>query len=75
MTGEDGLKQYSEVTTATGYACSSDPRVHFGLGTSKTVREIEIKWPSGVRQVLRDVAADQALAVEEAVGVTGIPPA
>ena len=65
ITGEDGLKQYNQVTTAVGYACSSDPRVHFGLGASKTVREIEIKWPSGIRQTLRNIAADQILTVEE----------
>src|SRR5262249_21261693 len=32
ITGEDGLKQYNEATTAAGYACASDSRVHFGLG-------------------------------------------
>jgi hypothetical protein len=65
ITGEDGLKQYNEVTTAVGYACSSDSRVHFGLGASKVVREIEIRWPSGVHQVLRDVAADRIVTIEE----------
>lgn len=61
----DGAKQWNEATTATGYACSSDPRVHFGLGASKTVREIEIKWPSRIRQVLQNVAADEILTVTE----------
>ena len=65
ITGEDGAKQYNEVTTAVGYACSSDARVHFGLGASKTIREIDIKWPSRIHQVLHDVAADQILAIEE----------
>jgi enediyne biosynthesis protein E4 len=65
ITGEDGSKQYNEVTTATGYACSSDPRVHFGLGRSKTIREIDIMWPSRVHQDLRDVAADQILTITE----------
>ncbi len=65
ITGEDGLKQYNEVTTAVGYACSSDSRVHFGLGKSKTIREIEIKWPSGIHQTLQDVTADQILTVAE----------
>ncbi|HWR50530.1 MAG TPA: CRTAC1 family protein, partial [Bryobacteraceae bacterium] len=68
VTGEDGMKQYNEATTAVGYAGSSDPRVHFGLGGSKTVREIEIRWPSGVRQTLSNVAADQILTVEEPAG-------
>jgi enediyne biosynthesis protein E4 len=65
ITGEDGRKQYNEATTAVGYAGSSDPRVHFGLGSSKTVREIEIQWPSQIRQVLRNVPADQILTIEE----------
>jgi hypothetical protein len=65
ITGEDGLKQWNQVTTAVGYACSSDSRVHFGLGGSKMVREIAIRWPSGIRQTLRDVPADQVLTVEE----------
>ncbi len=65
ITGEDGLKQYNEVTTAVGYACSSDSRVHFGLGKSRTIREIEIKWPSGIHQTLHDVTSDQILTVAE----------
>ncbi len=65
ITGEDGMTQYNEVTTATGYACSSDSRVHFGLGASKVSREIEIKWPSGIRQVLRNEPADQVLTIKE----------
>jgi hypothetical protein len=65
ITGEDGMKQYNEATTAVGYACASDSRVHFGLGASKTIREIDIKWPSGIRQVLHNVAADQILTIEE----------
>jgi len=65
VTGEDGRIQYNEATTAVGYACASDSRVHFGLGASKMVREIDIKWPSGIQQVLKNVAADQILRVEE----------
>jgi len=65
LTGADGLVQYNHATTSTGYASSSDPRAHFGLGRAASAREIEILWPSGIRQVLRDVAADRVLAVTE----------
>ncbi len=65
VTTEDGKQQWNEATTAVGYASSSDPRVHFGLGANKKVREIEIRWPSGVRQVLRDVDVDRVLKVVE----------
>jgi len=65
LTAEDGSKQYSEVTTSIGYASSSDSRVHFGLGQSKSAKEIEVLWPSGIRQVLRDVAGDKIVTTEE----------
>jgi hypothetical protein len=65
LTGGSGRVQYNHVTTAVGYASSSDTRVHFGLGADRRAREIEIRWPSGVRQVLNDVPADQVLEVQE----------
>ena len=65
LTGESGRVQYDHVTTAVGYASSSDKRVHFGLGADRSVREIEIRWPSGTRQTLRNVAAGQVLRVRE----------
>jgi enediyne biosynthesis protein E4 len=65
ITTEDGNKQWNEATTAVGYASSSDPRVHFGLGKNEKIKEIEIHWPSGIKQILKDVAADQILTVEE----------
>jgi len=65
LTAEDGSIQWNEVTTAVGYASSSDPRVHFGLGKNRKIREIEIRWPSGIRQVLRDQGADRVLPIEE----------
>lgn len=65
LTAADGSKQWNEVTTAVGYASSSDPRVHFGLGKNTSIKEIDIRWPSGIHQVLRDVAVDQILQIEE----------
>jgi enediyne biosynthesis protein E4 len=65
VTTEDGLSQWNEATTAVGYAASSDSRVHFGLGKNRVIKDLEIRWPSGIKQVLHDVAADQILTVEE----------
>jgi hypothetical protein len=62
---EDGASQWNEVTTAVGYSASSDSRVHFGLGKNRLIKDLEIRWPSGIKQVLHDVAADQILRVEE----------
>ena len=57
--------QVDQMTTAVGYASSSNYGVHFGVGAAKTIEQIEIRWPSGVRQVLDNVPADQALTVTE----------
>jgi hypothetical protein len=65
ITDEVGARQYNEVTTAVGYASASDSRVHFGLGASETIREIDIKWPSRIHQVLHNVVADRILTIEE----------
>ncbi|MGA3189417.1 MAG: CRTAC1 family protein [Bryobacteraceae bacterium] len=65
LTADNGSMQYNHVTTSTGYASSSDPRVHFGLGTSRVAREIQILWPSGRKQVLHDVAVDRVIEVTE----------
>ena len=66
VTADDGTMQYNHVTTSTGYACSSDSRVHFGLANAALVKEIEIVWPSGIRQVLTNVKGDRIVSVTEA---------
>jgi hypothetical protein len=60
-----GVPQYNQVAFAAGYASSSAGPTHFGLGASKTVDLVEIRWPSGITQELRDVAADRILKVRE----------
>jgi len=65
VTDDRGFVQYNHATVSTGYAATSDHRVHFGLGQAKRIRELEIRWPSGVRQVLNDVAVNQILKVRE----------
>jgi hypothetical protein len=57
--------QYNHSTTAVGYNSSSDKRVHFGLGSAATIDRIELAWPSGIKQVLTNVKADQVLTVTE----------
>ena len=61
---EDG-DQWNRVTTAVGYASSSDRAVHFGLGTAREVKRIEIEWPSGKRQTLGPTSGNQILTVKE----------
>jgi hypothetical protein len=57
--------QWATVSTAGSYLSSSDKRVHFGLGSETSAQSIEIRWPSGIRQTLKDVHGDQILQVQE----------
>ncbi len=60
-----GQTQFSYKSTASGYASSSAGPVHFGLGAAKMVDEIEVRWPSGTVQVLKNIEADRILQVKE----------
>jgi hypothetical protein len=57
--------QYNHMTTSVGYASSSYGPVHFGLGSADKAESVEIRWPSGTVQVLKDVRADRVLKVKE----------
>jgi enediyne biosynthesis protein E4 len=64
--------QFATVTTAGSYLSSSDKRVYFGLGSESVAELVEIRWPSGVVQQLRNTKADQILRADEpATGVSG----
>jgi hypothetical protein len=57
--------QFNHQTSSVGYASSSLGPVHFGLGSEKVAQIIEITWPSGIVQTLKDIPADQTLKVLE----------
>jgi len=57
--------QFNHATTAVGYSSSSDKRIHFGLGNAATIDKIELSWPTGVKQVLTNVKADQVFTITE----------
>jgi hypothetical protein len=58
-------EQYNTMTTAVGYASASAGPVHFGTGAATTIDTLEVRWPSGVVQVLEDVRVDQVVTVTE----------
>ena len=60
-----GHKQTAERVAGSGYLSQNDSRMHFGLGTAGSIEQLTIHWPSGREQVLRGVAVDRVLTVEE----------
>jgi enediyne biosynthesis protein E4 len=63
-----GKSQVREINNVASYLSSNDTRLHLGLGDAKIIQQLEILWPSGRRQVLKDVPANQALVVKEPEG-------
>jgi hypothetical protein len=66
VTMPSGRLLFNHVSVATGFMSSSDKRVHFGLGREKSVKSIEIRWPSGSVQNLANVGADRTIRIVEA---------
>jgi hypothetical protein len=66
LIGKSGDRVWTaEVSPASSYLSSSDPRIHWGLGDLVKIDELSIRWPSGARQVIHNVAADQIVRVQE----------
>jgi hypothetical protein len=59
----DGMQMLEPVTGVNGYLVSIDPRPHFGLGKAATAESVQIRWPDGKRQTLKNVPANQILTV------------
>lgn len=64
--------QTNHMATSVGYASSSHFGVHFGTGQRKTVERIEIRWPTGIHQTLRNVKTNQVLNVREPEASTSV---
>jgi ASPIC and UnbV/FG-GAP-like repeat len=60
----DGRKLRRELAAGGSYLSSEDPRLHFGLGDARVVRELRVRWPDGEETVLRDVQTNRILEVE-----------
>jgi enediyne biosynthesis protein E4 len=61
---DDGRTLTNSASTSVGYASSSDPRVHFGLGEARVVR-LSVEWPSGARQRIDRPDRDRVAHVTE----------
>jgi hypothetical protein len=60
--------QVQEVLSQSSFYSSSDLRLHFGLGAEK-IADVEIRWPGGLQEKLKAVAADQLIVVKEGSGI------
>jgi hypothetical protein len=59
------LARRAEALCPAGFLMQGDARLHFGLGNHERIDRIEIRWPSGCVQTLRDLAPDRIVKVKE----------
>jgi hypothetical protein len=62
-------QQIDEVRSGGSYISQNDLRVHFGIGKAEKVELLEIRWPSGVLDALKDVKPNQLIVVKEGQGI------
>ena len=68
--GKGSEKWVGQVSPASSYLSYSDPRVHFGLGAATRLDTLTIRWPSGRKETLKNVAANSHYSVREGQGIT-----
>jgi len=69
--------QFNEVRGGGSYLSQNDPRLHFGLGADSKISQIEIRWPNGKIETLRELPADFIYTIVEEQGITNktaLPP-
>ncbi|MFZ0214000.1 MAG: CRTAC1 family protein [Candidatus Acidiferrales bacterium] len=59
---------YDQRKGGMSYQSAQDPRLHFGLGHRIRVDSVEVLWPSGITTVLKNLKADQVIAIKEGQG-------
>ena len=57
--------QVREINNVASYLSANDIRLHVGLGKATTIQQIDVLWPSGTKQTLKDVAVNQILVIKE----------
>jgi hypothetical protein len=60
----DGRRLVRGVRAGSSYLSSEDPRIHFGLGTAASVKELLVRFPGGGETRLANVVADRMIVVE-----------
>ena len=60
-----GKQQAQEVLSQSSFYSANDRRLHFGLGSAVKTVDLEIRWPSGLKQMFKGVAVDRLHTITE----------
>jgi hypothetical protein len=59
-----------DVRTAYSYCAASDPRIHLGLGSRTEISRVEVRWPTGEREVFGPFGSDQDVVLRQGSGAS-----
>jgi len=68
-----GHLQAQELSSQSSYYSHNDPRFHFGLAANTRAGQIEIRWPGGATELIKDIAANQIVTIKEGSGIVRSP--
>lgn len=64
-----GRLQAQELSSQSSYYSCNDARLHFGLGSNKKADEVEIRWPNGQTEIIKDIPPNQIVMIKEGSGI------
>ena len=64
-----GSTQFNEVRGGGSYLSQNDLRLHFGLGPDEKMTDVQIDWPSGIKEAFHDLAVDSIYVIKEGQGI------
>lgn len=71
----NGIRQTASVRGGSSFLSHSDRRVYFGLGKAEKIDKVEVRWPSGLQEIYKDIPANAIYILTEGRGITGKQPA
>jgi hypothetical protein len=74
ITLDDGSARWSMVKTGSSYCSQSELPITFGLGARAAIKSLEVTWPSGRRETVTGLRADEAVTIKEGTGLVSAVP-
>ena len=63
------LTLYREIHSGSSYLSQNDLRSHFGIGKNTTIETLELQWPTGKKDIFRNIESNQVLTIKEGYGI------
>ena len=69
-----GRTQLRDIKAGSSYLSQNDLRAHFGLGAAASIDRIDVQWPTGEQEIVKGIAANQIVTIQQGAGVVARTP-